>query len=187
MFKKSGNSVHDYFSAILAGIFGSLAGLCAKIGLQESNIIYNTLRDSEYSNNSFLWTLTRGTFICLTIYLNLQMLKSQILSFGYIGASMTIIVAFFVNYICSLGYEIIFFGDYPTPQQMFGCLLIFAGVYLYKNQLKTNQPPQKDYLASKDPPALADIELQIVEGRPRPSDKKFVVRSSNFNSNKNLS
>lgn len=104
------------------------------------------------------------------------MLKSQILSFGYIGASMTIIVAFFVNYICSLGYEIIFFGDYPTTQQMFGCLLIFAGVYLYKNQLKTNQTPQQDYKASEDPAALADIELQIVEGRSRPSDKKFVVR-----------
>jgi drug/metabolite transporter (DMT)-like permease len=137
MFKKSGKSVHDYFSAMLAGIFGSLAALCAKIGLQESNIIYNTLSDSEYSDNSFLWTLTRGTFICLTIYLNLRMLKSQILSFAYIGASMTIIVAFFVNYMCSLGYEIIFFGDYPKPLQMFGCLLIFAGVYLYKNQLKT--------------------------------------------------
>lgn len=137
MFKKSGKSVHDYFSAMMAGIFGSLAALCAKIGLQESNIIYTTLSDSDYSDNSFLWALTRGIFICLTIYLNLRMLKSQILSFAYIGASMTIIVAFFVNYIFSLGYEIIFFEDYPTPLQMFGCLLIFTGVYLYKNQLKT--------------------------------------------------
>ncbi len=83
------------------------------------------------------------------------MLKNQVISFGHIGASLTIIVAFLMNYICGLIAEKVVFGDHPNVQEIIGCVFIFVGIFIYRRQLVDNS--QKEAQA---PPENLDTNVR---------------------------
>lgn len=74
------------------------------------------------------------------------MLKFQILSFGQIGASLTVIVAFLVNYFMSLVYEYVIYNNIPNMQQFLGCLLVFIGINALRTSIieKCTNPERED-------------------------------------------
>jgi hypothetical protein len=94
------NNLYPYKFALLAGLTGSAAAFCAKSGLQQDNIYYKFI--SNYNNGKYLCWVIRSFLFILWVMTNAKMIEYKIRSFGSIGSSMTVVVAFLSNYVFSL-------------------------------------------------------------------------------------
>jgi hypothetical protein len=115
-------NLYPYKFALLAGLTGSAAAFCAKSGLQQDNKYYKFI--SNYNNGKYLCWVIRSLLFILWVMTNAKMIEYKIRSFGSIGSSMTVVVAFLSNYVFSLMYEAIFLNIFPGSQQYIGSLFL---------------------------------------------------------------
>ena len=136
---KEGKSCKDFIPAILCGLFGSLAGLCAKLGFTPTNSIYSFFDTMDYGIY-IVWVL-RIFFVLNIVISNIKMIELKIRSFAVIGSSLTVVIAFLANYAFNLSYEIIFYQKYPRVTQYIGSILMLCGIFVLKDQIVPNERP----------------------------------------------
>jgi hypothetical protein len=89
---KKAKNWRDYLLAVMCGLTGSLASLCAKIGLQPTNAIYRYFDTMNYGSY-IIWSF-RVFFLLSIVYCNVKMLEYKIRSFASLGSSLTVVIAF---------------------------------------------------------------------------------------------
>lgn len=74
------------------------------------------------------------------VFFNIKMVECKIRSFAKIGASLTVIVAFFSNYVFNILYEMALYDNYPGWYQYIGSYIILFGIgFLQQDEKKNNE------------------------------------------------
>lgn len=107
---------------------GSAAACFAKICFQKDNRLFQYINTFEHS--LVLKICAYIILVLLFIYSNMKMIENKIRSFAIIGASMTVIVAFFSNYIFGCICEAIFWHQYPQFGQYIGSGIVLSGIFV---------------------------------------------------------
>ena len=134
--------MHHYLLGIGCGITGSLAALCMKEALvsPEDNVMYGYLQYWAVSS-IYEWYCIyciRAIFFILSLFFNTKMIEFKIKSLAAVGASFTVIVAFFTNYIFSIILEIILWQNWPQKWQYIGSSIIVLGIFFLQRDETTN-------------------------------------------------
>lgn len=117
----------------------------AKEALMKTNKLYDFFEKYEWGL-IYQWCF-RIFFVILWAIFNIKMIEYKIKSFAKIGASFTVIVAFFSNYIFSLGYEIILNNNYPGKNDALGSIIIILGIYfLQQDEADSNKKRAKEVI-----------------------------------------
>ena len=126
---------NKWIFSIACGITGAQGGFFAKMSLEPKNFIYKDLSFIPYGI-VFEWTL-RIIFMILCIWTNIKMIEYKIRSFAAIGSSLTVIIAFFVNYIISLICDIFLTGKYPNGYTYQGSAFVLSGIVILMRGAKS--------------------------------------------------
>ena len=130
-------TISDYTMPLGCGIFGSLGALSMKFSLQKDNVLYSKI--SEIQNFSVYYNMTlRIILFGWAIWFNLKMVEFKIKGFAKLGASSTVIIAFFSNYILNIIYEMIIYSNYPNIKGYLGSLLVFVGLVFFQKEEAKN-------------------------------------------------
>jgi len=102
----------------------------------------------------------RAIFLLGMIGFNIKMVECKIKSFAKVGASLTVILAFFTGYIFNVFYEMFLFDNYPGVWQYAGSWIIFMGIAFIQQDEKINNERRlkEKTLKDKEKALLLDME-----------------------------
>lgn len=129
-----------YFYSCFCGFFGSMASLSSTLALDAVNkfVLYRWIYRFQNYPDVCCYTM-RGIFGVLMVVFNIKMVEFKIKSFAKIGASFTVINAFFTGFIFNTCEDIIILQIWPTRWEYIGSFCIFGGIiFIQQDEINNN-------------------------------------------------
>ncbi len=120
---------------LISGVFAALAAVCTKVGFNFTDGPIETeflpsLSKAIGTDSSLSKYLLHGVFIVLMLLSNALMLRFYVSSMHENGAAKATVYNFAVNYLSSIAFGALLFGEQITMRLALGVALILSGTWV---------------------------------------------------------